>query len=130
MSARGAAAILAVALAPALGSCALIRGGSAEGEEEPVPETVLVVVNRHWANVTVYILRGHSRVRIGTVNSMASQEFVVPAILVGRVVDLRLVADPVGGDPYISDEVLVGPGDRIEFRLANILGHSSISVWQ
>ncbi len=95
-----------------------------------MPETTLVVENRHWANVTVYILRGHSRVRMGTVNSMDSQEFVVPGILVGRVVDLRLVADPVGGQPYISEEILVGPGDVIDFRLANILVQSSISVWQ
>jgi hypothetical protein len=128
MSARGTAAILAVALAPGLGSCALIRGGT--DDEPPPPQTVVVVDNGHWADVSVYMIQGNVRVRLGSVSSMSTAEFVVPPALVSSVVNVRLVADPVGAEPYVSELLLVGPGDTIEFRIANALRYSSVSVWQ
>jgi len=111
-----------------LPSCALWKS-SAE-DEEPVPETVLTVENRHWSNVTVYVLRGNARVRMGTVTSMNTYRFVVPPVIVNNVVDIRLIADPVGADPYTSEPVTIGPGDHVEFRLAHNLVQSSVWVWQ
>jgi hypothetical protein len=128
--ARELAATVAVSAVLGLSSCGLHRGGQEEGEEAESRETLLLVDNGHWANVTVYVMRGNARVRVGTVTTMSSREFVVPAIIVRSVVNLRLVADPVGAEPYVSDAVLVGPGDLIEFRITNVLAHSSISVWQ
>lgn len=121
---------LAVALVFLIaGSCWLARRGAKE-DEAPERETLLVVENQHSSDVTVYVMRGAARARLGTVTSMRTETFVVPRILVGSVVDLRLVADPIGGEPYVSEPVSVGPGDQIQFRLANILEQSSLSVWQ
>jgi hypothetical protein len=105
------------------------RTDTDEEKAEELP-TLLSVENRHWSNVTVYVLRGGARARIGTVTSMRTETFVIPAVLVGSVVELRLIADPVGSEPYVSDPVTVGPGERIDFRLANNLVHSSISIWR
>lgn len=112
-----------------LQSCLLKKPGAEE--EEPAAETMLSVENRHWSNVTVYVLRGNARVRMGTVTSMNTRTFVVPAVIVSSgPVDVRLIADPVGAEPYTSEPVSVAPGDHIEFRLANMLRQSSVWVWQ
>ena len=126
MTQRVIAAIAVLACAAALESC-LLRKSEPE-DAEPAPETLLSVENRHWSDVTVYVLRGNARVRMGTVTSMNTVRFVFPAVLVGHVTDIRLMADPVGNEPYVSEPVTVGPGDLVEFRLANNLTHSSIWV--
>jgi hypothetical protein len=121
--------VVVVALWSSLGlaGCLVQRPDTDEEKAEDLP-TLLSVENRHWSNVTIYVMRGGARARIGTVTSMRTETFVIPAVLVGSVVDLRLIADPLGGEPYVSDPVIVGPGERIDFRLANILVHSSISI--
>lgn len=126
MTHRVIALITVLACAVALESCLLRK--SETDEEGPPPETELSVENRHWSDVTVYVLRGNARVRMGTVTSMNTVRFVFPAVLVGQVTDIRLMADPVGNEPYISEPVTIGPGDLVEFRLANNLTHSSIWV--
>lgn len=118
------AAVLACPLA--LPSCALWK--SSADEEQPVTETMLTVENRHWSNVTVYVMRGKARVRMGTVTSMNTMRFVIPAVIVNNVVDIRLVADPLGADPFTSEPIVVGPGDHVEFRLTHQLVQSSIWV--
>lgn len=119
------AALVCILVLP---SCALWKS-SAE-EEESTAETVLTVENRHWSNVTVYVMRGSARVRMGTVTSMNTHRFVVPAVIVNNVVDIRLIADPVGAEPYTSEPVTIGPGDHLEFRLTHNLVQSSVWVWQ
>ncbi len=125
MQFRTAAAAAAVLLA--LAGCGL-RREAGEGEE-PEPDTVVVVDNRHWADVTIHLLRGTARVRLGTVTSMKTETFVVPAVVVGSAVEIRLLADPVGGDAYISEPVLVQPGDEVVFQVASRLQQSSLSVY-
>jgi hypothetical protein len=126
MTHRVIAAITVLACAVTLESCLLRK--SEEENEGPPPETLLSVENRHWSDVTIYVLRGNARVRMGTVTSMNTVRFVFPAVLVGNVTDIRLMADPIGNDPYVSEPVTVGPGDLVEFRLANDLTHSSVWV--
>ncbi len=125
--------ILAFALACAvgLGACALLRKGNAEGEEAESRQTLLHVENRHWADVTVYVIRGGARARMGTVTSLSSKTFVVPAEMVSSGTLIRLLADPVGSTTeFLSEQVRVDPGDQVEWRLANKLDHSSLSVWR
>jgi len=126
---RADVAVFALSSLLAFAACAGQRGKPGDDQVE-APATLLSVENRHWSNVTVYVLRGGARARIGTVTSMRTETFVIPAVLVGSVVELRLIADPVGGEPYVSDAVTVGPGERIDFRIANNLVHSSLSIWR
>lgn len=126
-------AMVAVALACALGlgGCALLRKGNAKGEEAESRQTLLHVENRHWADVTVYVVRGGARARMGTVTSMSAETFVVPAEMVSSGTLIRLLADPIGSTTeFLSEQVRVGPGEQVEWRLANKLDHSSLSVWR
>ncbi len=119
-----AAAVLLLALA----GCGLLRREAGE-DEEARPETVVVVENLHWADITIHLLRGEARVRLGTVTSMNTETFVVPPVIVGGAVEIRLMADPVGGDAYVSEPVLVQPGDEVVFQVASRLQQSSLSVY-
>lgn len=129
---RRALLALALALALAPGGCTMLRRGGDESDRtEKKRETLLVVENRHWADVTVYVIRGGARARMGTVTSMSTVTFVVPPEMLSAGADIRLLADPVGSTTeFLSELVRVEPGEEIEWRLANKLIHSSLSVWR
>lgn len=111
--------------------CASLPGAGSDDEEEPEPEArkVLVVENRYWGDVRVSVIRDGARHRLGTVTSMHTDTLVIPAVLTGGVVDLRFLAQPIGSSrSFLSEPVRVGPGEDVEWRLAQRLLHSAISI--
>jgi hypothetical protein len=65
--------------------------------------------------------------RLGTVNGNNSRIFTLNPSLAVR--DLRIVATPIGGNGQASTgEVIVSPGQTIEFRIGSTLRNSSVSI--
>ena len=131
---RAMAAVLAVA--GLLGACAPARthnGGGLSFLEESSPRkrpTTIKVTNNNWANVNVFILRGGTRYRLGMVTSMATTVFRLPEVAVLSQGDVRLMVDPIGSDqPYLTQPLVVNPGDKVEFNVQNQLSISSVSIW-
>ncbi len=129
MSRRAALVIIALLSLTEVWGCALVRRGSKAGEAEPRPETVVIVNNDHHSNVNVYLVRDGNRLLLGKVNSLNRRTFEVPrSFLVGPFVDLRVVADAVGGADFTSLEVRIWPGDEIKVYLRDRLRQSWITV--
>lgn len=119
--------VVLLALPPAtLGGCARIAGENVSPEEA---ESVLRVTNRGWQDATVYGVRGTSRMRFGTVSSLSSRDFAIPAESLAGGHTLVLLADPVG-EPrgYRSPQITVARGDRIELWLQPVLSQSHVFV--
>ncbi len=123
----------------ALSAACVSPGGSLEQgyapgavEASPVrraPATVRVT-NNNWADMNVYLVRGTARFRLGTVSSMSTQIFRVPAGAMGGVGGLRLLADPIGSsNGFLTPAVHVSAGERVDFDIQNQLPISSVSVW-
>jgi hypothetical protein len=66
--------------------------------------------------------------RLGTVHPGMTSRFVVPQFMIGNGM-VEFVAAPGGGvDPIHSGELLIAPGDVVEFEIATHLRNSTARV--
>lgn len=94
---------------------------------EPAP--VITVRNDNWLDVAVYLVRGTSRLRIGTVSSTTSRTFRIPLEGIGTT-PLQVLADPIGENrQYVTDPVVLSPGQRLEVKVGSPLSFSSFAIW-
>ena len=121
----------AVALAAlALASC----GRNGEGESTPSPDPdapVLVEVESHFqGDVTIYLVRGSLRQRLGMVTGLNTQTFTFPWRWVGSGGNNRLMAYPIAGaESYFSDQFDLQSGQWLKWTLMADLGRSSLAVY-
>lgn len=103
--------LLLVALVTACGS------GRQADEETPAPldsKTTLRVDNAGFLDMTIYLLDGSQRVRLGIAKGNAVTDLTIPPHLMRGVASLRFLADPIGGNRSpVSDEIVVEPGDQV-----------------
>lgn len=123
------AAFSALLLAVASGACAT-AGGGGDGDENFNDRPVHVEVeNQSWNAVHVYVLAGGQYRSLGQISSQNSARFEVPRGLLGGRKEIRLAADPIGSrDGFISDRILVEPGDVVSWTLTQPLAHSRVFV--
>lgn len=92
--------------------------------------TTIVVTNRNWRDVRVFVSRGGSRWRLGTITSMNSQEFEIPGRQLVSGAVIRLIAELIGSPERIStDRIRVEPGLVIEWVIELNVPTSSYQVW-
>jgi len=122
--------ILAVLLLAVVASgCGMSRGGDGADAPERVLTTVSVQ-NNNWLDMVIYAVRSGSRVRLGMVNSMNTEQFRLPILMTGGASDIRLEAHPIGQrQPFRAPPIYVSAGQTIELTLQNHLAISTISVW-
>ena len=96
----------------------------------PAPEkTAVTVKNNNWLDVDVFVVRGSSRSRVGSVIGMGTGTFRVPSDFAPDGV-LQLMVDPVGSNgTYVTDRIVVTSGQRVELTVAAVLRMSSFAVW-
>ena len=119
-AARTAALALSLASALVLPACAS-RGGENAGEptERVAPEpTTLVVHNRNFSDMTIYVLRGSQRIRLGMASGNRESRFTIPQNLIFGIATLQFLADPIGGSRTpVSQEIRVTEGDVISLTI-------------
>jgi hypothetical protein len=104
-------------LIPLLLLLACSTGASDDGA--PAPErgpATLQVDNRNFLDMTVYVVNGAQRQRLGVARGTATTSLTIPERLMrGRATPLRLLADPIGGQGLpVTEEIVVEPGDTVE----------------
>lgn len=110
--------IVAVPLAAA--SC----GGRTASSEtaEPAGQTTVVVENRSTLQVTVYVLRGAQRRRLGTAGALTSTPLRIPDTIIFGPTPLRFEIDPLGSRARpISMEITVSPGEEVRLTVPSTL---------
>lgn len=81
-------------------------------------QTTVRVENRGFLDMTIYVLRGAERVRLGLATGASSTRFVIPADIASTVMPLRFIADPVGSSrASVSEEISVRPGDEVVLEI-------------
>lgn len=123
--------ISAVALVAAIASPGNLLAQSKNKDQPRRRATVTIEVNNgNWLDVRVYAVRENGASdRVGTVTSGTSTRFELPRWLTSHTMQIQLVAAPIGSTRrYRAPPVMVSVGDVIEWRLANNLALSSISV--
>lgn len=92
---------------------------TSDDDSQMVAETTLEVTNQWFADMDIYVVHSGQRLRLGLATGNATTDFVIPrAILNGPSIELRFVADPVGGTHApVSDEITVSPGDAVQLTI-------------
>jgi hypothetical protein len=123
-----------LAIAAVAGGCATGRGVAGDDGEfvQAAPaRTAIVHVNNHnWQDVDVFAVRDGMKVRLGMVTSMGGGDFKLPeAFLVGSP-NVQLRIDPIGSsNGYMTQAILVSPGQVVDLRIENNLNLTSYSVY-
>jgi hypothetical protein len=77
-----------------------------------------MVDNQALLDMTIYVLRGSQRVRLGTANGLSKTRLSIPAGILFGATSLRFIADPIGGNRSpVSEEVIVNEGEEIGLRI-------------
>lgn len=93
-------------------------------------EFVVRVINNHWLDITVYLLRGAEQVRVGTVPGNSRQDFVLPGRLLGTSRQISLLGSVSTSNQVVrSNPVLVERGQYVEWRVESVLRNSSVTVY-
>ena len=104
----------AIAMLAMLSGC-MARVGTQKGTPPP---TIVEVDNQGVLDMTVYVMRGAERVRLGIAGGLRKTPLTLPANIVFGPTTLRFVADPIGANRNsVSDEITVSPGDTVTWTL-------------
>ncbi|MBA3257869.1 MAG: hypothetical protein H0T68_00185 [Gemmatimonadales bacterium] len=125
----GAVVALLVSM-PLLFGCAS-RGQAAEGATSSQDAEVALEVESHnWSDVVIYLMRGSSSHRLGTVTALSTNRFVFPYRHLGGSGSTRLRAYSIGGaGDFLSEDLLIQPGQWIKWTLESDLSRSSLAVY-
>lgn len=120
--------VVAVA-ASAMGACAPASEQARMGPAEA--QTTLLVKNNNWQEVVIYMLRGTTRARLGSVSGMGSARFRIADTMISGTGDVRIMADPIGSQrTYTSPAIDVVPGAQVELQVQSTINISSFAVYR
>jgi hypothetical protein len=108
------------------------RKRDAETSPAPNPNTpVPVQIESHFmGDVTIYLVRGSLRQRLGMVTALGSTEFNFPWRWLSQSGTSRLMAYPVAGArAQLSEPLILQPGQWIKWTLEADLDRSSMAVY-
>lgn len=104
-----------------------MRGGTAERHESP--GATLAVHNTHWTRLVVYLERGGTLIRVGTIGSSERRTFRLGPAQVGSGNNLRLVVESrVSRERHRSIVFSVSPGQRIYWTIQSRLELSNFAI--
>lgn len=84
------------------------------------PVTILEVDNQNVLDMTVYVMRGSERIRLGTAPGLHTSQLKIPPYVIFGTTALRFLADPIGANRLpISDEITVSAGDTVQMTIPN-----------
>lgn len=111
-----------IARASLLGLLLLLAFGCAGNPREESSRArdaaTLRVDNQAWSQMTMYVVAGGQRVRLGSVSPSSTAALRIPASVVGLGRGLTFVADPVGSDRRATSfEIYVRPGEVINLTI-------------
>ncbi len=98
----------------------------------PDPDTpVAVEVESHFmGDVTIYLVRGSMRQRLGMVTALGKTEFTFPWRWLSQTGTSRLLAYPIAGARvHASEALILQPGQWIKWTLEADLDRSSMAVY-
>ena len=81
-------------------------------------------------DVTIYLVRGSLRQRLGMVTALGTTEFTFPWRWLSQSGTSRLMAYPIAGArSHLSDPLILQPGQWIKWTLEADLTRSSMAVY-
>jgi hypothetical protein len=102
-----------LALAP-LAAC----GGARQSRPSTAERTFIEVQNNSFSDMTIYIVEGSGRFRLGVASSASTTKLPIPSQIVGAGRELQFLADPLGSTrTSVSERIWVRPGDTVALTI-------------
>lgn len=109
-------AVACVVLVALLGACGSGRGRS--GPAPPSETTTLRLENQSWSQMTIYVVAGGQRIRLGSVEGNSTGRLRIPGSVVGMGRELSFMADPLGSSNVArSFSIYVRPGEEVSLTI-------------
>ena len=106
------------------------RGDVDQPAPDPNTPVAVEIENHYQGDVTIYLVRGGLRQRLGMVTALGTAEFTFPWRWLSQSGSSRLLASPIAGArSYLSEPLLMQPGQWIKWTLEADLGRSSMAVY-
>ena len=101
---------------------------------QPAPDPNAIVPveieNHHQGDVTIYLVRGSLRQRLGMVTALGTATFSFPWRWISQSGSSRLLASPIAGArSHLSESLILQPGQWIKWTLEGDLDRSSMAVY-
>jgi hypothetical protein len=107
-----------VAMAGLLLSSGCFSNSPPDPDAEPTPATYLKVENQAFNDMTIYVLRGAQRLRLGIATGTSTTKLRIPDTILFGPTSLAFYADPIGGSRTpLTQEITVAPGDEITLTI-------------
>jgi hypothetical protein len=93
--------------------------------------STLQVVNHHWGDVDIYVIRDGQRIRVGQVTASADENFVLSKSMTSGGGTLQLQAHAVGTSGAINSETIsVRPGGmQLTWTIENNLTRATLAFY-
>lgn len=104
--------------------------GSVAPQDAPRADVTVLVQNHHWLDINIYLIRGTSRQRLGTVAGTNQKSFTISWSRLTGLVGLQLQADPIGASTVLTTEMIaIRPGAVVEWVIESGMRQASVSVY-
>jgi len=118
--------VMALGTALLLGACSTTPKG--RSGIAPENDHSLAVTNHNWLDVSIFVVRGGTRFRVGDVPGNSSARLRIPRRLVDSGV-VQLLVDPIGStEYYLTDPIPVSSDESMQLTVAPAMRMSSYSV--
>lgn len=112
-----------------LASCATGRPRAPAASTRIEPSS-LIIRNNHWSDVTIWVMTGGQRNRLGTVTAARSARFTFPRYTLNYSGEVRLIANALAdARPLVTETIVLRPGSVVEWTLESSLQRSSLAVY-
>jgi len=109
--------------------CARHKTDAAAAAPAPRLPVALRVTNSNWSDVRIYVVRGTMSLRLGTVTTNSTVDFMIPTDFLSGAGTVTLVADPVAGRGHWATSLpAISAGDEFELVVENFLQYSHLVV--
>jgi hypothetical protein len=122
-------AVLLLLLLSVLGACRS-RGPDTSVQPDTNAMVSVEVESHYQGDIIVYLVQGDQRQRLGTVTALSKAEFSFPYRRLQMSSSTRLMAYPLAGaQAYLSEPLLMQPGQWVSWTLESDLDRSSLAVY-
>jgi hypothetical protein len=117
----------------AIGMAAVLAAGCAAlgppVDPYAIERNALVVQNRGWEDVTVFVMRGEAAIRIGIVQGLSSRVFVLPSSVTGSGLTMQLRGQRRITDQAFTSHVFdMEPGEMASWTIEPVPSLSHVVV--
>jgi hypothetical protein len=93
-------------------------GGARPSRPSDAPQTTVAIDNQGFNDMTIYIVDGGQRIRLGRVIGKSTATLIIPPSILRSPREVQFLADPLASNrASVSERIWVTPGEQVSLRI-------------